>query len=101
MKSMEKVNVRIPPITKLKIAIEVYWNYPELSNDELKILFGKRSPNTYSKLKKVAWDKMREMGSFVNNPTRVPTHCAYLAWGLDIDDLEKRYNRLKKLGLED
>ena len=94
---MERPNVRIPPITGVAEAIHIFWEYPELSNKELERLFGKRSPNTYSKLKKAAWEKMQEMGAFTTSPTRVPTHCAYLAWGLDINDLEKRYARLQKL----
>ncbi len=31
------------------------------------------------------------------NAKAVNTQAAFRAWGLDIDDLEKRYNKLKKL----
>lgn len=30
---------------------------------------------------------------------KVNTDCAYRAWGIDIQDLEKRRNKLQKLGL--
>jgi len=30
---------------------------------------------------------------------KINTVCAYKAWGIDVEDLEKRRNKLQKLGL--
>lgn len=94
-----ELRVRVPPIVDVGTAIEVFWSYPELGNEQIRELFGSRSPNTVSRLKKAAWALMHEEGSFVTNASRVPTATAYRAWGLDIDDLTERYTKLKKLGM--
>ncbi len=93
------VRVRVPPIVGVSTAIEVYWNYPELGNAQIEELFGRRSPNTVSLLKKAAWELMREEGTFVTNASRVPTATAFRAWGLDINDLTERYTRLQRMKL--
>lgn len=91
--------VRVPPIVSVQVAVQVYWGYPELGNEQLKILFGQRSPNTYSLLKKAAWEQMRADDMIVANPRRVNTDAAYRAWGLNIDDLTQRYAKLQKIGV--
>lgn len=93
------IRVRVPPIVSVEVAVRVYWSYPELGNPQLEELFGKRSPNTYSSLKKAAWEVMREDDMFSTNASRVNTDAAYRAWGLDIEDLTKRYTRLQRIGV--
>lgn len=90
-------NVRIPPITSLKAAIELYYSRTELGNADIEQLFGKLSSATVSKLKHKARQKMIELSTPVWNAQRVNTECAYSAWGLDIANLEHRYKKLQEL----
>ena len=43
---------------------------------------------------------MIEENVYTHGMYKVNTDCAYRAWGLDIEDLEKRRNKLQKLGLQ-
>ena len=90
------LQIRVPPIVDVPTAVRVFWEYPELGNAQIEELFGSRSPNTVSRLKKAAWELMREEGSFVTNAARVPTATAYRAWGLNIKDLEEREKKLRR-----
>ena len=90
-------NVRIPPITSLKTAIELYYSMTELGNSDIKRLFGNHSSATITRLKNKAKQKMIEQGTPVWNAQRVNTKVSYEAWGLDIKDLEFRYKKLQEL----
>ena len=94
---MRKIN--IPPITSIGNALSVYHHHLELGNDEIKKLFGERSPTTISKLKKFVKDEMilQKIKSFQANT--VNTEIAYQVWGLDISDLERRFKKINELGL--
>ena len=89
--------VRIPHIVDIGIAIRLYYERIELSNADIEALFGKLSSSTVAKLKKLAKDYMIEHDIKVWNPQRINTKAAYAAWGLDINDLEKRYIKLCEL----
>lgn len=91
------MKVRIPQITDLGAAIRLYYERIELSNTDIEILFGKHSSSTVAGLKAMARDKMRENNIPCWNAQRVNTEAAYSAWGLSIDDLERRYQKLKQL----
>lgn len=95
---MEKTTVRIPPITNVETAVRIFWECPEISNPEMRELFGSRSTNTFSAMKKLAREYIREKNYLSYSATRLPTYAAFEAWGLDINDLEKRLEKLKKLG---
>lgn len=90
-------NVRIPPITSLKTAIELYYSQTELGNADIEQLFGKHSSATVSRLKRKAKQKMIEQDTPVYNANRVNTEAAFEAWGLNITDLERRYKKLQEL----
>ena len=90
-------NVRIPPITSLRTAIELFYTQTELGNSEITQLFGKHSPATIVRLKKKAQQKMAELNIQSWNSNRVSTTAAYAAWGLDISDLERRYEKVRQL----
>lgn len=92
--------VRIPHITNIKTAIELYYSRLTFSNADIEALFGKHSNDTVSKLKKLAQEKMVEDKEEVLNASRVSTKAAYEAWGLDIKDLEYRHKKLKQLEME-
>lgn len=48
------LNVRIPPITSLRKAIELYYSRTELGNSDIEELFGKHSSSTIARLKSKA-----------------------------------------------
>ena len=89
--------VRIPQVADLGVAIKLYYKRIELSNADIETLFGKHSSSTVAKLKKIAQDKMVEKNIMPLNALCVNTAAAYEAWGLDIDDLEHRFQKLKQL----
>lgn len=90
--------VRIPQITSLETAIKLYYENIEIGNPEIKMLFGSIGSARVCKLKKLAKEKMDENNVPSWNALNVNTKAAYSAWGIDISDLEYRYNKLKKLG---
>lgn len=91
-----KTRVRIPQITSLETAIELYLKKSELSSEDIKALFGDICKDRVVKLKRLAREKIAEKGVMVWNPRYVNTAAAYEAWGLDIDDLKRRYRELKE-----
>ena len=80
-------------------AVRMYYMYTEIGNNEIKELLGITSPSAVVRLKKIARERMTEKGEATFNPNSVNTKSAYEAWGLNIEDLEKRFAKLKKLGM--
>lgn len=93
------VNVRTPQLTSLETAIKLYYEKPEIGNRDIQELFGKHSSATISRLKNKARQKMAELNTSVWNSNLVNTEVAYLAWGLNISNLEQRYEKLRKLAI--
>lgn len=91
--------VRIPQLKDIETAIKVYYSRVDLSNSDIKELFGNLSSATIAKLKKSVKEKMIEENIPVGDTNRVRTDLAFRAWGLEIKDLEKRLEKLKKLNL--
>ena len=86
-------------LKNIELAIQMYYSKIELSSADIKQLFEVKSSSTVAQLKKKALKLMTEEKKPMFSSHRVNTECAYRAWGFDIADLEKRYSRLKKLGL--
>ena len=96
------MNVRIPPVKDIKQAILLYYTKHELLNKDISELFGVSF--SYSKLARMRAEvrqKMREENAPFFDAKAVNTDVAYRVWGIPIEDLEKRYNKLKKLQLID
>ena len=89
--------MNIPLITDIDTAISIYYKYPEISTKEIILLFNKHSKSTVSKLKKIAQKRMIEDDVYSHGMYKINTECAYRAWGIDVDDLEKRRNKLQNL----
>jgi len=89
----------IPKISNIENALKVYYENPEIGNREIILLFGNRSTVTISKLKKIARAEMikKDVPSFSAN--KVNTRIAYIAWGIDVNDLQERRKKLKELSL--
>ncbi len=91
-----KTRVRIPNISSLETAIKKYYEKTELSNSDIKEIFDVRSSATVAKLKQVAKQEMIEQNTPCWNAQRVNTEVAYRVWGIDIEDIERRYKKLKE-----
>lgn len=91
--------VRIPPIVSLESSIRMYYERIELTNKDMLRLFGDMSSATVSRLKKKAREQMAIDGVQSWTGYGVSTESAYRAWNLDINDLERRYAKLKELNL--
>ena len=82
--------------------LRIYYQYNELSNALINEVFGGRiAKSTVTRLKKRAKEKEIELGKKTCNCFTVNTEAAYAAWGLDVNDLERRRKKLQQLGLYD
>ena len=88
--------MNIPQISSVEVAVRLYYERLSLFTKDIKELFPGISSCTVQQLKKCARDKADEMGKMQYNNRSVLTECAYLAWGLDIDSLERRLNKIRK-----
>lgn len=84
-------------ITDVAYAVELYYSRIELSNADISRLFGVTSETAVLKLKRMAEEKAKELNKPRWNRYTVNTEAAYLAWGIDISNLERRVQKLAKL----
>ena len=89
--------INIPLIKSVESALSVYYTYPQLKNTEIKEVFGHLSNAKVCQLKELAREKMNELEIPLWNATAVDTNAAYQAWGLNVNDLERRYAKMKKM----
>ena len=85
-------------VKDIPTAVEIFYTYPELGTAEVKRLFG-CSASSATRLKAMATARQKEKGIMTFSNSSVNTRCAYEAWGIDINDLEKRllkYQKIKK-----
>ncbi len=96
------MNVRIPPIKDIKKAIVLYYTKHEIDNKDIAELFGEEfSFGKLSRMRALVRSQMKEEKTPFFNANAVNTDVAYRVWGFPIEDLEKRYAKLKKLKLID
>lgn len=79
-------------------AVELYYSRAQLDSDDVSELFGGVSRSTVCHLKQKARNLMKEKGLPIWDSKHVETKAAFEAWGLDIEDLEKRFKKLRALG---
>lgn len=89
--------MNIPQIASVETAVKLYYEKIVLFNKDILTLFPGISSCTVQRLKKCAQEKAAEHGLMQYNNRSVLTDSAYEAWGLKIDQLERRLNKLKKL----
>ena len=94
-------------VADIDTTLYIYYSSYDLGAKEIRMLFGENIANsTISKLKKRAREETArqivETGKEILTETkdRVKTEPAFKAWGIDIDDLEKRRAKLMKLGMK-
>lgn len=88
--------VRVPQVADIRAAIELYWSKIEIGTNDICALFGGIGRERAGKLKAWAREEMQKRGTVNFNPMYVNTEVAYEVWGLKINDLERRYNKLKQ-----
>ena len=76
----------IPRITDLKMAIQLYYSRIELTNTDIKSLFGIKGHNVVNRLKNKAIEKMEEKKCPSWDAKTVNTECAFEAWGMNISN---------------
>lgn len=81
----------------VELAVRLYYERIELTNKDIRKLFDIKSSTTVAKLKRIAIEAMVEKGQTPFSAYGVNTETAYEAWKLDINDLERRLAKLKKL----
>ena len=92
--------MNIPPITNIDNALRIFYNYSEIGNREIGTLFGKLSSATVSRLKKAVKSEMDNRDMYSYGMHKVNTGVAFDVWGINVDDLERRRNKLKALELQ-
>ena len=91
--------INIPEITSLDTAIQIYYRHTEIGTKEMTQLFTKKSKSRINRLKKLAHHQMIEDNIYTYGMYKLNTKSAYKAWRIDVEDLEKRRNKLIELGL--
>ena len=91
--------MKVKQIADIETAIRIYYQYPEIDNNQMRELFGKICSSTAARYKKAVKDEQikRNVKTMCNNA--VNTEVAYDVWGIDVVDLERRLKKLKSLGL--
>lgn len=83
--------------TDIKRLVEIYYENMEISGKEISEVFVNPSKSSIQRLKNLARKQMASDNVKPWDSRKVNTICAYKAWGLDIDDLEKRLAKLNKI----
>lgn len=78
----------------IEIAVRLYYEKPEITNSDIKELFGTGETQT---IKKAVKEEMAKRGVKSWLPHSVNTEIAYEVWGIDIDNFEKRLKKLRTL----
>lgn len=81
-----------------RVLLEIYYGLPEIGNAEIRQIFGLKSDTAVRRYKLAALDLMKERGEMRYCQHSVRTETAFDAWGIDIAEVERRYNKLRKLG---
>lgn len=93
----EKMKKRLFKVRDIETALRLYYSTPELTSEDIRALFGDVSSGTITNLKRPVVEKMREGGYFCCTRHAVNTKLAYEVWGLDVEDMEARYKKFRKL----
>ena len=91
--------IRAPQIKSVETAVRLYYAYPQMATKQITELFGSIGHDRVNGLKQMAHELTRERGGVLKNETCVRTADAYEAWGLDITELERNLQKLRKLGM--
>ncbi len=91
--------MRLKAPVDIDTAIRIYYQYPEIGNAQIRELYGKIGNKTIQDYKNAVRERQIEEGIKVNQFHCVNTETAYKVWGIDVEDLIRRREKLKKLKL--
>lgn len=91
--------MKVKRIADIDTALYIYYRYPEISNKEIKELFGGLGSAALTKYKKAVQGEQIKQNVKTSQLYTINTEVAYKVWGIDVAELEKRRDKLKKLGL--
>lgn len=91
--------MKVKRITDIDTALYIYYLYPEIGNKEIKELFGGLGSAALTKYKKAVQGEQIKQNVKTSQLYTINTEVAYEVWGIDVAELEKRRDKLKKLGL--
>lgn len=83
----------------LDVVLRIYYENDELGTNEIKQLYPDVGATTIAKLKNIARTEMAKQEVKSYRAHTVNTDVAYAAWGIDVEDAERRRIKLRKLGL--
>jgi hypothetical protein len=93
----------IPPITNIPTALKIYYENTELNTNRIRELFNREGeeikPSTLTKIRNLVKKEMARRNVQAFGLHSINTKIAYEVWKIDIEELEKNRNKLKKLGL--
>ncbi len=84
-------------VTDINFAVQIYYERIELTNADIAKLFGVKSSKTVATLKKPVREEMAKRSILPWNSNCVNTEVAFDVWGLNINDLERRREKILKL----
>lgn len=92
--------MKVKQISDIDTALYIYYRYPEIGNKEIKELFGGLGSASLVNYKKAVIEEQIVQDITTSQLHTVDTETAYKVWGIDISKLEKRREKLRKLGLD-
>lgn len=90
----------VPRIKDIDTALWIYYQYTELDTKLIKMLFPDIKQGTMSKLRKQVKIVMAERNIKTFGRNHINTKCAFEVFGIDVEDLEQRKAKIRKLGLD-
>ncbi len=81
-------------------ALRIYYENVEIGSKEIRELFGITANSAVARVKNEVLEEMAKRGQKPYARYCINTAVAYDVWGIDVNDLEKRRNKLKKLALD-
>ncbi len=84
----------------IPLAVRIYYEKLSLSNQDIKAIFSVKADSTAVEIKKeVVKHFVGTDINPINHNNRLDTERAFEAWGLDINNLERRLKKIRKLDL--
>ena len=81
----------------IELAIELYYSQNELTNKDIKRIFGCSDSHVQTMKKKVYTQMAKEnVRPLVFEAKNVNCEYAFVVWGLDIEELERKYKKLQR-----
>ncbi len=92
--------MKVKQISDIDTALYIYYRYPEIGNKEIKKLFGGLGGSAIANYKRAVMEEQAAQNIKTSQLYTVDTETAFKVWGIDILKLEKRRDKLRKLGLD-